>query len=390
MIALPPGEPTTVSSRILPSNTITGAIELRGRLPGSTRLATGLPAASTGREREIGQLVVEQEAAHHLVAAETALDRRRHRHRIAVAIDDRHVRGALGLVVQSLAEHVAPHSSRAAGRPAARPSSLRHADELRALGEVVAVEQARQRHADEVGVGHVLAAVRVGETVGLGDEVHRVDGVRSHRLHVEALEHRRASSARSSSPDEGMPMPQIVRPRYVAAHGLALLGLVRGEVAGGEEPGVGRVRAHLGDDVVGDGAAVERVGAAGGDRAERGGELGVLDDRADRLAAYRRPGRSTARSPDRSSAPRWRRTSAAKSRGDTAKPCSHSAIAGSKSFAQGSRPFSLVRELEQAQRAGRADRASADHRAAVKPIGWPSGVRNRLPSAAIGAVSRPS
>ena len=37
-------------------------MELRGRLPASTRFATGLPS-SIGREGEVGQLVVEQEAA---------------------------------------------------------------------------------------------------------------------------------------------------------------------------------------------------------------------------------------------------------------------------------------------------------------------------------------
>jgi hypothetical protein len=47
-MAEPPGEPRLISSSPLAlSNTSRGDMEERGRLPGSTRLATGRPAAST-------------------------------------------------------------------------------------------------------------------------------------------------------------------------------------------------------------------------------------------------------------------------------------------------------------------------------------------------------
>ncbi len=62
MMRLPPGEPSTASTSSLPSNTIVGAMVLRGRFPGSTRLAIGAPCLVNRREREVGQLVVEQEA----------------------------------------------------------------------------------------------------------------------------------------------------------------------------------------------------------------------------------------------------------------------------------------------------------------------------------------
>ncbi|CFU10409.1 Uncharacterised protein [Bordetella pertussis] len=45
MMALPPGEPSA-STGLPARNTIMGAIELRGRLPGSTRLATSRPSGS--------------------------------------------------------------------------------------------------------------------------------------------------------------------------------------------------------------------------------------------------------------------------------------------------------------------------------------------------------
>jgi len=63
------------------------AIELRGRLPGSTRFGNRLPFSSGAKE--IGKLVVEEEAVDHLARAESILDRSRHRQRVAVIVDDR-------------------------------------------------------------------------------------------------------------------------------------------------------------------------------------------------------------------------------------------------------------------------------------------------------------
>ena len=51
-------------------------IELRGRLPPSTRLATGRRPCSTGSKAEIGQLVVEIIAVDHQARAEAAFDGR--------------------------------------------------------------------------------------------------------------------------------------------------------------------------------------------------------------------------------------------------------------------------------------------------------------------------
>jgi hypothetical protein len=63
----------------------------RGRLPGCTRLAMGLPAGVGGGEAEVGQFVVEQEApacgagGHHLARAEGVLDGGGHGQRVALA-----------------------------------------------------------------------------------------------------------------------------------------------------------------------------------------------------------------------------------------------------------------------------------------------------------------
>src|SRR5258708_4028308 len=56
MIEWPPGEPITMASFPFSSNTMAGAIELRGRFFASTRLATGLPASSGAQEKSVGSL----------------------------------------------------------------------------------------------------------------------------------------------------------------------------------------------------------------------------------------------------------------------------------------------------------------------------------------------
>src|SRR6476661_4066079 len=58
MIDDPPGDPVTSSRRPAPSITIVGDIELRGRLPGCTRLATGVPSGLRGvNEKSVSWLL---------------------------------------------------------------------------------------------------------------------------------------------------------------------------------------------------------------------------------------------------------------------------------------------------------------------------------------------
>src|SRR6267143_1592912 len=57
MIEWPPGEPITMKSFPFSSNTMVGAIELRGRFFASTRLATGLPPSSGSQEKSVSSLL---------------------------------------------------------------------------------------------------------------------------------------------------------------------------------------------------------------------------------------------------------------------------------------------------------------------------------------------
>ena len=125
------------------------------------------------REREVGELVVEQEAAHHAMAAERAFDRRGHGHRIAFVVDDRDVRRPSGIGVHAVRERDPPA---AAGRRARRRHAhrARRVDRLAPLGQIGGIEQAGDGHRHEGVVGHVAVAIRVGKPLRLGDQVDRV------------------------------------------------------------------------------------------------------------------------------------------------------------------------------------------------------------------------
>ena len=56
MILDPPGEPTAMTKLPEPSKTNVGDIELRGRLPGSARLAMGAPFLDGAKEKSVNWL----------------------------------------------------------------------------------------------------------------------------------------------------------------------------------------------------------------------------------------------------------------------------------------------------------------------------------------------
>ncbi len=122
-------------------------------------------------EREVGELVVEEEASRrHQAASELVLDRGRHGDRIAVAVDDRDVRrrrqlergiGGLARLFRAPAGCPAPRAgaSRPGGSSDAR--SRRYASSSNPGGRRV-----------ERRVGLVHRAIRERETPGFAHEVH--------------------------------------------------------------------------------------------------------------------------------------------------------------------------------------------------------------------------
>ena len=167
-------------------------MELRGRLPGATALATARPSSS-GLEVEVGELVVEQEPAHHLLRAEEALDGRGHRHGVARRVDDGDVARAGDLVHR---DRRRARPSGPAACPAGRgPSTSPAAMSFARVREVGRVDEALHRHVDEAVVAHVAVAVREGEAAGLGEEVHGLRGIRAAPSRGRAPRARRGSAA---------------------------------------------------------------------------------------------------------------------------------------------------------------------------------------------------
>ena len=94
---VPPGEPTAATNLPWRSSTMAGDIDERGRLPPAAALAAGRAVAVGGREGEVGELVVEEEAVDHPAVAEDALHRGGHGDHVAGGVDDDEVGGAAGL-----------------------------------------------------------------------------------------------------------------------------------------------------------------------------------------------------------------------------------------------------------------------------------------------------
>ena len=61
-------------------------------------------------------------------------------------------------------------------------------DQGAALGEIGGIEQTRERHRHEIGVGEVARAIGEGEPFGLGDEMGGTRAERR-RTKVEGLDH---------------------------------------------------------------------------------------------------------------------------------------------------------------------------------------------------------
>src|SRR5439155_7864663 len=104
----------------------------------------------TGNEIEVGELVVEQEAAHHDAAAERVLDGTAHGNDIALRIGDREVGGAVRL---GIARRRLAHGSLA--------------DQACSAVEVLSIQEFSNRTRYKIRTSAVASTVRVGEPPGL-------------------------------------------------------------------------------------------------------------------------------------------------------------------------------------------------------------------------------
>ena len=130
-----------------------------------------------GREAEVGQFVVQQEALDHLARAEDVLDGGGHGQGIALRIDDADVAGAVfGLGCHRRVARL--DGARVAGLgDLHRWRARRLADQFRPSGEVGRVEQAHPAAGGwlhEIGVAQVQGAVGEGQPGRLGVQVEPV------------------------------------------------------------------------------------------------------------------------------------------------------------------------------------------------------------------------
>src|SRR6266702_2069519 len=163
MISAPPGEPTTSRSLPFGANTSVGDIELRGRLPGSTRFATGRPSCSGRNEKSVSSLLSRKPST-----------------------ISREPNSCSMVVVMATASPAASTIERwlVEGRSKLAPSPHKLACDAGGTPG-----SARQRHGQEIAVGEVAVAVGIGKARRLREEVQALRGHGLQTPEIEALEH---------------------------------------------------------------------------------------------------------------------------------------------------------------------------------------------------------
>ena len=256
MMRLPPGLPTAMSrAPVLPSNTRNGAMELRGRLPGATRLATPMPSSTGWKLKSVSSLFNRNPRTitwlpkkdSMVLVMDTALPSR---------VDDRDLRRARNLVdgIVVIGELHAVRVARLGSH-----HGLRGLDQLRARVQIARIDESRDRDIHVMVIGHVPVAIRESEALRLRDHVHRLRRAGRNRCHVEArklaqdLQDRDAARRRRRHAAE--PVGAIgATERIDVAHSIVreIVDAQRARIA---------VRLHRRRDVVGDLTRVVRIGA---------------------------------------------------------------------------------------------------------------------------------
>ncbi|MCY1511943.1 hypothetical protein D9M68_463850 [compost metagenome] len=255
----------------------------------------GLRGLAVRLVREIGQLVVQQEALRHVGRPHAAFHRGGHHDHVALLVDNGEVRGAVLFSLVDAKRNVA----KIAGRGGAH--ALRQTDEAGSALQVGLVDQRvdrAMRQRDEVCISHVLFAVGIGQALGFAHQVHthharlaafEVDGGRLVQAEIEGLEDAERLHHRNAARGRRRHAAHVVI-AVGAADRVAALGLVAGQVgqrglAGRDGRAVvgRRGDADLVDDALGDVARVEGVGALRGDGVQRLGVGRVREPGAQRL-----------------------------------------------------------------------------------------------------------
>ena len=331
------------------------AVEHHGRRHAAARPLARLDAVGhllpvlLGDEGKIGELVIQEEAAHHLLTAEGELDRAGHGHGVARGIDDGQMAGGRQFGRSAVREFGQRRARRCAGQGMAQRMIRPH--QGGAPGQILGRQQPCHRHRHEVGVGEVALAVGVGEPLGVGDEMRAADRIRRQALRREPLQHAQhlqhgdtTGAWRRHAAD--FPLPVRCAQRF------ALQRAVVRQIARTQVARVGRV-AYLAGDVARDLALVESVRALRRDGSQRVGERRVLEQRAYGLGRVAVP---VVHAPHRLVAPRQAHPgeqTVQPRRQRKALGCEPDG--GREQFRPGQLAVPGMRELQRAQHARRAD-----------------------------------
>ena len=233
-----------------------GDIDERGRLPGSTRLATAAPSFSGEKAKSVSWL---------LSRKPPTIWREPKAFSTELVMDS--TLPASSTMVKWLVEGMSSMT------PSTRSSALSHggspgtdrifgqrgrpAQQRRARLQVAGVEQALG-HRHEIAVGHVAVAVGEGEARGVADDAPAFRIVGAEGGNVERLDHAEdladgqgAGGGRTHAADRKIAIGR--------ADGRTLLHDIGGEIFGGEPARIGLVAADCRDDACRDGPGVEGI-----------------------------------------------------------------------------------------------------------------------------------
>ena len=221
MIIGPPGDPT--ANLNLPSgpNTIVGDMAESGCLPGAGALATGFPSRTGSKEKSVSWLsrmkpftiISDPIGASTVVVIETTSPR-------LSTMDMWLVPGCSG---ERCGANFLNDVGGIAGHRLAHV--LRRIDQRRALREIGRVEQAAHRHGHERRIAQIFAAVGIGETARLREQMHAAQRIHLQVLRGKALEHSQDLQDRDAARARRPHRAEFVA-AIVAAHRRALARLV--------------------------------------------------------------------------------------------------------------------------------------------------------------------
>ena len=202
-------------------------------------------------------------------------ERGQQRHHVAVLVDHGQVGG---LAFAGCGRCGVAGGAAAVVRPGVAGHSIRvgavGADQAAAFVGKAARQDPADRQLGAVGVAQVGEAVQEGQALRLGDQVQLLGAARCAAAQVQALQDgQRLHHGRV--PGVVQPADHLVAVVAAAQTAFRITYPVAGQIVQRQQAALGL---HVGSDHLGDAAAVEGIGAVGGNGAQRAGQIGLAED----------------------------------------------------------------------------------------------------------------